>query len=47
LFGNPDLRNGMGKAARGRVVENYATHQVLERYEALFSDLMRARHNHS
>jgi glycosyltransferase involved in cell wall biosynthesis len=47
LFGNRDLRKKMGGAARERAVENYATDQVLDRYETLFSDLMRPRHDHS
>ena len=47
LFGNRDLRKTMGKAARERVVENYATDQVLDRYENLFGDLMRQRRDHN
>lgn len=36
LFGDPALRAGMGAAARRRVVENYSTDSVMERYEELF-----------
>jgi glycosyltransferase involved in cell wall biosynthesis len=47
LFGNRELRKRMGKTARERVVKNYATDQVLDRYETLFSDLMRRRRDHN
>jgi glycosyltransferase involved in cell wall biosynthesis len=39
LFGDPELRERMGQAARARVVENYSMDRVLERYERLFEDL--------
>ncbi len=37
LFRDPPLRQSMGKAARKRVVENYSTSSVMERYENLFA----------
>lgn len=37
LFRDPELRTGMGRVARERVVENYSTVRVAERYEALFA----------
>jgi glycosyltransferase involved in cell wall biosynthesis len=40
LFREPDLRERMGQAARKRVVENYSTVRVVERYEALLSEVM-------
>jgi glycosyltransferase involved in cell wall biosynthesis len=39
LFGDPDLRHSMSRAARQRVVDNYSTTKVVDRYEALFSGL--------
>lgn len=41
LFADQDLRKRLAGAARGRVVENYSTDRVIERYERLFADLMR------
>jgi glycosyltransferase involved in cell wall biosynthesis len=40
LFGDAGLRARMGEAARGRVVENYSTGKVLDRYEALFAEAL-------
>jgi glycosyltransferase involved in cell wall biosynthesis len=40
LFGDPALRARMGVAARRRVVENYSTGKVLDRYEALFREAL-------
>jgi glycosyltransferase involved in cell wall biosynthesis len=37
LLGGGDLRRAMGAAARLRVVENYSTETVVERYEALLN----------
>jgi glycosyltransferase involved in cell wall biosynthesis len=39
LFSDPVLRRRMGNAARERVVENYSTDKVIDRYEALFKAL--------
>jgi glycosyltransferase involved in cell wall biosynthesis len=39
LFHDPALRQRMGQAARQRIVENYSTAQVAERYEALFAEI--------
>jgi glycosyltransferase involved in cell wall biosynthesis len=39
LFGDPLLRQSMGDAARRRVVENYSTDKVIDRYETLLSGL--------
>ena len=36
LMSNPDFCRQMGAAARERVVENYSTARVVERYEKLF-----------
>lgn len=35
-----ELRRRMGQAARQRVVENYSTIRVVERYETLFSEIL-------
>jgi glycosyltransferase involved in cell wall biosynthesis len=43
LFGDPELRARMGRAARQRVVENYSTGQVVDRYEVLFEEVLAAR----
>jgi glycosyltransferase involved in cell wall biosynthesis len=43
VFGDPELRARMGRAARQRVVENYSTGQVTDRYEALFEEVLAAR----
>jgi glycosyltransferase involved in cell wall biosynthesis len=40
LIREPDLRRRMGQAARQRVVENYSTVRVVERYEALLTEVM-------
>lgn len=40
LFRDPELRGRMGGLARERVVENYSTVRVAERYEALFGAAM-------
>ena len=39
LFSDAGLRKSMGLAARQRVVENYSTDKVIDRYEALFQCL--------
>jgi glycosyltransferase involved in cell wall biosynthesis len=36
LFRDPELRTAMGRNARTRVIENYATDRVIDRYELLF-----------
>jgi glycosyltransferase involved in cell wall biosynthesis len=43
LLGDAESRARMGLAARRRIVENYSTHRVLDRYETLFGDALRAR----
>ncbi len=43
LFRDPGLRMSMGLAARRRVVENYSTDQVVDRYEKLFAEVLRPR----
>ncbi len=40
LFRDAELRCRMGQAARQRVVNNYSTSQVAERYEALFEEVL-------
>ncbi len=40
LFRDAELRCRMGQAARQRVVNNYSTGQVAERYEALFEEVL-------
>jgi glycosyltransferase involved in cell wall biosynthesis len=40
LLDNAGLRARMGEAARARIVENYSTEKVADRYEALFQDAM-------
>jgi len=42
LFRDSDLRSRMGQEARRRVVENYSTVRVAERYEALFETTLEA-----
>ena len=42
LFSDPPLRARMGEAARRRVIDNYSTGKVLDRYEALFAEALRA-----
>jgi glycosyltransferase involved in cell wall biosynthesis len=39
LFSDAGLRKSMGNAARQRVVDNYSTDKVIDRYEALFQCL--------
>jgi glycosyltransferase involved in cell wall biosynthesis len=43
LSGDPETRKRMGEAARSRVVENYSTNRVVERYETLLSEVMASR----
>jgi len=40
LSRDPDVRKSMGEAARSRVVENYSTGRVVERYERLLSEVL-------
>lgn len=40
LLGDDSLRTRMGREARRRIVDNYGTEQVLDRYQALFSDIL-------
>ena len=42
LLGDPEARARMGAAARRRIVENYSTGRVVDRYEALFGEALRA-----
>ncbi|HEY1760874.1 MAG TPA: glycosyltransferase family 4 protein [Bryobacteraceae bacterium] len=42
LFQDAEARKRMGAAARQRIVENYSTGKVAERYEALFSEMLKA-----
>jgi glycosyltransferase involved in cell wall biosynthesis len=46
LLADPESRARMGQAARRRIVENYSTDKVLDRYEALFQEAThdQARH---
>jgi glycosyltransferase involved in cell wall biosynthesis len=39
LFSDPALRLRLGAAARAKVVENYSTELVVQRYEQLFAEL--------
>ena len=39
LFREPDLRLRMGQAARQRVVDNYSTLRIVERYETLLNEV--------
>ena len=43
LWKDPALRARMGEEARRRVVENYSTAQVIDRYEALFTEVLYPR----
>jgi glycosyltransferase involved in cell wall biosynthesis len=43
LFADAAMRKKMGAAARQRIVENYSTGKVVERYEALFAEMLNAR----
>jgi glycosyltransferase involved in cell wall biosynthesis len=40
LSRDPEVRERMGQTARQRVVENYSTLRVVERYETLFSEVL-------
>ena len=40
LLQNPDARRRMGRAARQRAAESYSTAQVVQRYEALFNEIL-------
>jgi len=40
LSRDPETRKRMGQVARQRVVENYSTVRVVERYETLFSEVL-------
>ncbi|MCU1337780.1 MAG: hypothetical protein JWO19_3361 [Bryobacterales bacterium] len=40
LLCNAELRKRMGEAARSRVIANYSTSRVVERYETLLSEVM-------
>ena len=40
LLSDPELRARMGEAARRRVIENYSTEKVVERYESLFHEAL-------
>jgi glycosyltransferase involved in cell wall biosynthesis len=41
LFGDASLRVRMGHAARQRVVDNYSTNRVVDRYEEMFAEVLR------
>jgi glycosyltransferase involved in cell wall biosynthesis len=43
LFRDPALRGRLGQAARQRIIDNYSTGQVAERYEALFAEVLGQR----
>ncbi|MGA3260592.1 MAG: glycosyltransferase family 4 protein [Bryobacteraceae bacterium] len=43
LFRDPALRGRLGQAARQRIIDNYSTDQVAERYEALFAEVLGQR----
>lgn len=43
LLDNPSLRRPLGAAARKRIVENYSTGKVADRYEALFGEVLDSR----
>jgi glycosyltransferase involved in cell wall biosynthesis len=40
LLTDRDARTRMGEAARSRVVENYSTSRIVERYERLLSEVL-------
>jgi glycosyltransferase involved in cell wall biosynthesis len=40
LFRNPQLRLDMGREARTRVIDNYSTDSVIDRYEKLFATVL-------
>jgi glycosyltransferase involved in cell wall biosynthesis len=44
LLGDACARSRMGKAARRRTLERYSVAHVVERYENLFADVLRAHH---
>ncbi len=41
LLADPETRARMGAAARRRVIENYSTDKLMDRYEALFEEVLR------
>jgi glycosyltransferase involved in cell wall biosynthesis len=41
LFGDAAMRRKMGAAARQRIIEKYSTGKVVERYEALFTEMLK------
>jgi len=43
LFRDPALRGRMGQAARQRIIDNYSTDRVAERYETLFAEVLGQR----
>ena len=43
LLGDAESRARMGLASRRRIVENYSTQRVLDRYEALFGEAVRSQ----
>jgi len=43
LLADPECRSRMGQAARRRIVENYSTDKVVDRYESLFQEACPAR----
>jgi glycosyltransferase involved in cell wall biosynthesis len=43
LFRDPALRCRMGQAARQRILDNYSTGQVVDRYEDLFAEMLGER----
>jgi len=43
LLADDDLRRRLGAAARTRVVENYSVDRVVNRYEALFAEVLQSR----
>ncbi|MGB7759252.1 MAG: glycosyltransferase family 4 protein [Bryobacteraceae bacterium] len=43
LFHDPRLRGRMGEAARQRIIDNYSTGRVADRYEALFEQVLGER----
>jgi glycosyltransferase involved in cell wall biosynthesis len=40
LFRDPERRSALGEAARRRVVENYSTEHIIDRYEELFASVI-------
>jgi glycosyltransferase involved in cell wall biosynthesis len=43
LFRDPALRGRLGQAARQRIIDNYSTGQVLDRYDALLGEVLGER----